>query len=185
MNNQFGKGIALATNFDLSAQIPLDSRLVVDTIEDRDNHVTNNRAYMGLMVYVKEDNKTYQYKLNTLEDGSKVVGWGALEGDVIAKDFESVHTSDINFSIVEKKSLKKNNKDFFPITHEEAIYDSKGINIPAKYQTINDTNLKTNNKTIVGGINELHSSSYNVILTDEQVTSLLQGIDNNISKLNI
>ena len=58
---EFGKGIALAGGFDLGAKAPLDSRLTVATIEERDAHVTGNRAYEGMLVYVEADKITYQY----------------------------------------------------------------------------------------------------------------------------
>lgn len=58
---EFGKGIPLASGFDLGAKKPLDSRNVVDTIEERDIHVLENRAYEGMVVYVKEEKKQYRY----------------------------------------------------------------------------------------------------------------------------
>lgn len=60
-NAKFGKGIALAGGFDLGAKAPLDSRDTVATIEERDAHVTGNRAYDGMLVYVEADQVTYQY----------------------------------------------------------------------------------------------------------------------------
>lgn len=56
----FGKGITVASGFDLGAKSPLDSRATVKTIEERNAHVTGNRAYEGMLVYVEEDKKTYQ-----------------------------------------------------------------------------------------------------------------------------
>ena len=56
----FGKGITVASGFDLGAKAPLDSRLTVKTIEERNAHVTGNRAYEGMLVYVEADKKTYQ-----------------------------------------------------------------------------------------------------------------------------
>lgn len=64
----FGKGITVASGFDLGAKAPLDSRLTVKTIEERDAHVTGNRAYEGMLVYVEADNKTYQLINNTWEE---------------------------------------------------------------------------------------------------------------------
>ena len=58
---KFGKGIGVAAGFDLGAQKPLDSRYTVATIEERDAHVTGNRAYDGMLVFVEADKKTYQY----------------------------------------------------------------------------------------------------------------------------
>lgn len=66
-NAKFGKGIALAGGFDLGAKAPLDSRETVATIEERDAHVTGNRAYDGMLVFVEADKITYQYILG--EDG--------------------------------------------------------------------------------------------------------------------
>lgn len=58
---KFGKGIGVAAGFDLGAQKPLDSRYTVADIEERDAHVTGNRAYEGMLVFVEADKKTYQY----------------------------------------------------------------------------------------------------------------------------
>lgn len=56
----FGKGIALAAGFDLGAAIPLDARVVAQSIAERDAHVDNNRAYEGMQVYVIEEKTNYQ-----------------------------------------------------------------------------------------------------------------------------
>ena len=57
----FGKGINITSGFDLGAESPLDSREVVNTLEELDIHVSEHRAYEGMMVYVKETQKVYQY----------------------------------------------------------------------------------------------------------------------------
>lgn len=64
----FGKGITVASGFDLGAKAPLDSRLTVKTIEERDAHVAGNRAYEGMLVFVEADKKTYQLINNTWEE---------------------------------------------------------------------------------------------------------------------
>lgn len=64
----FGKGITVASGFDLGAKAPLDSRLTVKTIEERNAHVTGNRAYEGMLVYVEADKKTYQLIDNSWEE---------------------------------------------------------------------------------------------------------------------
>lgn len=60
----FGKGIPLASGFDYGAKSPLDSRICVNTIAERDEHVTSNRAYEGMLVYVTEEKKLYRYEEN-------------------------------------------------------------------------------------------------------------------------
>lgn len=57
----YGKGISLASGFDLGAKSPLDSRSIVNTIAERDAHVSGNRAYPGMAVYVLEEQKEYRY----------------------------------------------------------------------------------------------------------------------------
>ena len=57
----YGKGISVASGFDLGAKSPLDTRIVANTIEERNAHATGNRAYEGMIVYVIEDETNYQY----------------------------------------------------------------------------------------------------------------------------
>ena len=58
----FGKGIPLSSGFDYGAKSPLDSRICVNTISERDEHVRLNRAYEGMLVYVVKEKKTYRYE---------------------------------------------------------------------------------------------------------------------------
>ena len=55
-------GINVASGFKLQAQVPLDGRSVVDTIEDRDALITENGAYEGMRVYVKATQTMYTLK---------------------------------------------------------------------------------------------------------------------------
>ena len=64
----YGKGITVASGFDLSAKAPLDTRNVVNTIEERDAHVRGNRAYEGMKVYVLAEKKEYRYNGNDWEE---------------------------------------------------------------------------------------------------------------------
>jgi hypothetical protein len=59
--NNFGKGIKVTSGFDLSAKGPLDNRTVVDTLAQRDAHITSGRGYEGLKVYVCNEKKEYLY----------------------------------------------------------------------------------------------------------------------------
>lgn len=55
-------GIGVASGFKLQAKAPIDTRQVVDTIDDRNALITENGAYEGMQVYVKADKKTYLLK---------------------------------------------------------------------------------------------------------------------------
>lgn len=67
-NSSYGNGIVISSGFDLGAKSPLDSRIIVNTIEERDLHVTENRAYEGIVIFVNSDKKTYQLVNNTWEE---------------------------------------------------------------------------------------------------------------------
>ena len=57
----FGQNIVIANGFDLGKQAPVDSRYLCATIAERDEHVTGNRAYEGMQVYVTENHTLYKY----------------------------------------------------------------------------------------------------------------------------
>ena len=65
MSMEFGKGIGVSSGFDLGTKGPLDSRITVATIADRDAHSTKNRAYEGMLVYVEADKTLYQFVDNS------------------------------------------------------------------------------------------------------------------------
>ena len=71
-------GIGVASGFKLQAKNPLDGRLVVDSIADRDALITENGAYEGMVVYVKADKTLYKL------DGTTTSDWSAIGGDVAA-----------------------------------------------------------------------------------------------------
>ena len=93
-------GITVASGFKLQAKAPLDGRLVVDTIEERNALVTENGAYEGMVVYVKADNTLYKL------DGTANSDWSAVGGDVAA-DLSSltarVDTAEDDIDAIEEK----------------------------------------------------------------------------------
>lgn len=101
---EFGKGIALAGGFDLGAKAPLDSRLTVATIEERDAHVTGNRAYEGMLVYVETDKITYQY----VADAEGNLSWkefGFNETDFLMHVADNLTTEDANKVLSAKQGV--------------------------------------------------------------------------------
>lgn len=75
IDNKYGSGVVYTAAIDLGAQKPLDSRIAVQTITERDAHVTGNRAYVGMQVYVADDEKTYIY------NGTSGTSWDVLVTD--------------------------------------------------------------------------------------------------------
>lgn len=180
-NSQFGigQGITITTGFDVATQKPLDARTVVHDLVELGN-MPAGMIYLGLTVFVISENKLYQRKYKVDEDGFYIKDdqgnieeeWGPIESEISSKDIEVLE--EIDFDNAPNYLLQKNKKDFFPLTHESAVFvDYKTISydgdnnvvygdkvngkvISDKYQTIVDPTLKTLNKTIPGAINEVN-----------------------------
>lgn len=77
----YGKSIPITSGFDLGAKSPLDTRSIVNTIEERNAHVTGNRVYEGMKVYVLAEKKEYRYNGNDWEEvrGTTEVSQGETE----------------------------------------------------------------------------------------------------------
>ena len=69
-------GITLASNFDVNAALPLDSRMVVADLTARDA-IDAGRRYAGMTVYVVADTITYQLKGGILNADWTEYGSGA------------------------------------------------------------------------------------------------------------
>lgn len=108
-NPKFGKGIALAGGFDLGAKAPLDSRYTVATIEERDAHVTGNRAYEGMLVFVEADKKTYQYVANS-EGNLSWVEFGFNADKLQAEIVDNLTTDDATKILSAKQGKVLNEK---------------------------------------------------------------------------
>lgn len=78
----YGKGITVASGFDLGAKSPLDHRTIVETIADRDAHVAGNRAYEGMVVFVKENQTSYQY-VKITEAETETFKWKVFGADAV------------------------------------------------------------------------------------------------------
>lgn len=152
----YGKGITVASGFDLGAKSPLDSRIVANTVEERDAHVTNNRAYDGMVVYVIEDKTTYQYLdgewvifgaevIDNLASDSTIKGLSANQGRVLDEKISAVNdevkqVSNELFSVNEKLD---NIGETLEHTHDYNELINKP-NIPSRVsQLTNDVNYAT------------------------------------------
>lgn len=172
-----GKGIRITTGFDLATQLPLDSRVVVKNMTDL-RAMPKDKIYLGLLVHVVEDNKLYQWKYNLNEDGelSEEPDWGPIEAEVSTKDISDL--SEIDFVNTPSLQLQKNKNNFFPIVHEKYIYDDSAVALPDKYQTKVDESLDTEDKSIVGSVNELNTKM------EDTIEEFRQQIQKTIDSLN-
>ena len=183
----YGKGITVASGFDLSAKSPLDTRNIVNTIEERNAHVLGNRAYEGMKVYVLADKKEYRYngtdwevvsgltdeQLNQLRiayehSQSTHITQGDLQGlatesyvnTKIAEDLSNYATKDELNTKVDKEKGKS------------LILDTE-IERLANVTNYDDTELRTELST-KANISDLHEHSNKDVLdriTIEKITS--------------
>ena len=183
---KFGNGISITTGFDVATQLPLDSRTVVQTQADLEN-ISDNIKYEGLLVFVVDQNKLYQWKQELLEDGTYTPDyrWGPIESEISAKKIEDI--SELDFDNIKSLQMQKNKVNFFPITHEKFIYNEKGETLfeeLKEYQKKdlsedeNGEKLETDKQTIVGAINELNSKM------EETIEQFEQRISQTIADLN-
>ena len=190
--SNYGKGIPLASGFDLGAKIPLDARTVVNTIEERDAHVTNNRVYVGMRVFVSNENKEYLWNGTDWE----LVPNKTYVDDAVANvkiDEEQLANYATKDEIPTKTSQLTNDSNF---TTESYVTDAinnasvgggEGASIDLSvYQTKVDANLVTTDKTIVGAINELDVESIkaedfedNSIIIENNLTSRVSSLETN------
>ena len=201
-NIGMGDGITITTGFDVSAQLPLDTRTVVRTIADL-HAIPQDVIYMGLLVYVIEDNKLYQWKRVLQEDKTEKIEWGPIEAEVSAIELDSLKeenieegllkiTDEIDFENTPALMMQKNKDNFFPITYKEFVYNNEGISLAEELNEYQKKELAaeeadkllTENKTIIGAINELNSSLDNAIseFKDEMGTTI-QDSKNSIAQM--
>lgn len=139
----YGNGIKIASGFDLGAKAPLDTRTVVNTIEERNAHVTNNRAYIGMKVCVLESMKEYIYN-GTSWDESGGISDEELQQLITAYEHsQSSHApsdaqknSDITKTEIEEKLIG----DITSHTHSQYLTEHQDISHLAS-ETYVDTKI--------------------------------------------
>lgn len=187
-NENFGderKGITITANFDIAAQKPLDSRTVVRTRQELE-YMDKDLIYMGLLVYVIEDNKLYQWKRVLQEDKSEKIEWGPIEAEVSAVEFNDEFKDEeiTDYSIIPPLMMQKNKDNFYPVTYEDYVFCKNGQTLLEAYQKKdlsadeNGEKLETEMQTIVGAINELNSKM------DETIEEFTERINKTIEDLN-
>ena len=139
----YGNGIKIASGFDLGAKAPLDTRTVVNTIEERNAHVTGNRAYVGMKVCVLESMKEYIFN-GTSWDESGGISDEELGQLIAAYDHsQSSHApsdaqknSDITKTEIEEKLIG----DITSHTHSQYLTEHQDISHLAS-ETYVDTKI--------------------------------------------
>ena len=173
----YGKGIKVASGFDLGAKSPLDTRSIVNTIEERNAHVTGNRAYIGMKVYVLENAKEYVYNGTGWDEFGGISDEELAQLTVAYQHSQTKHVTEDD--IPSNVSELVNDLSFATETYVtnkilEAELNDKEVDLSG-YQTITDTTLETANKTIVGAINEINTK-INSIATESDIDEMFDNL---------
>ena len=171
--SNFGKGITVASGFDLGAKAPLDSRLIAETLDELQEHIDNNRAYEGMMVYVKETQLTYQYlgeRWMVFTSGGGGSGQGT---SIIVNDLNSflINASlSANQGRVLREMIETVQSNFY--TKEEIdqlheILNNKDLQFEEKFNNISNY-LPRNLSSFVNDMN---------FVTEENFEEILSGIE--------
>ena len=155
----YGKGITVASGFDLGAKSPLDTRTITNTIAERNAHVTGNRVYEGMKVYVLSEKKEYMYNGTDWEEVGGITDEQLEQLTIAYEHSQTTHVSEDD--IPTKVSDLTNDLSFATqnyVTNEIAKAQLEGEDIDLSgYQSSLDERLQTTDKTIVGAINEINS----------------------------
>lgn len=190
-NFGIGNGITITTGFDVSTQLPLDSRTVVNNLDELAN-IPSTVVYLGLLVFVIDENKLYQWKWIIPEEETEApyIGWGPIESEVSTK--EILDLSEIDPENTPVLMMQKNKKNFFPIVHEKSIYieDSESedpnnsVSLEDKYQTRYDEAFETENKTVTGSVNELNTKMEDTLQEFRtEIAVTLQNLKDDVAKM--
>lgn len=189
---KFGNGISITTGFDVATQLPLDSRTVVQTQADLEN-ISDSIKYEGLLVFVVDQNKLYQWKQELLEDGTYTPDyrWGPIESEISAKKIEDI--GELDLDNIKSLQMQKNKVNFFPITHEKFIYNEKGESLFEELKEYQKKDLsaeeggeklETEMQTIVGAINELNSKMDNTIEDfEKKINQTIEDLNTSVDKM--
>lgn len=181
----YDTGILMTNGFSIAAQKPADLKYLADTIADRDNYVTNNISYEGMLVYVKETKKVYQLIDNTwnefgfnpaefqaniydgLDSDSQILGLSAKQGKILNQKI-TTHETNVNIHITAEEKATWNAKA------STAVATQTADGLMSKSDKIKLDSIETGAKNYVHP--ETHSPSIiaqdanNRFVTDEQIT---------------
>ena len=147
MHDLFNKSIPLSSGFAPGIKNPLDSRLSVQTITERDDIVVSNVGYLGMIVFVIDEGKHYKLVDEAL---NKWEEFGTGSGSVDLTDYQKI----------EDNSLTTTAKKI-----PDAINELDG-----EIGVLDD--LKTSNKTsIIESVNELFDDKVNTSDIVDNLTS--------------
>ena len=180
--SDFGKGITVTSGFDLGAKAPLDSRLIAETLDELQEHIDNNRAYEGMMVYVKETQLTYQYlgeRWMVFTNGS----YSGQETPIIVDDLNSFlidASLSANQGRVLREMIEMVQSNFY--TKEEVdqlheILNNKNLEFEEKFNNISNY-LPRNLSAFVNDMNFVTEENFEEILSGIEIPTKTSQLEN-------
>lgn len=177
--SMYDTGILMTSGFSIAAAKPADLKYIANTIQDRDNYVTNNLAYEGMLVYVKADEKTYQYRKTGWEEfGFNLEKFQSNIYDDLDSDSTTLALSAKQGKVLDTKiTAHSNNTTVHVTTDEKNTWNAKASTNLAT-QTANGLMSNTDKKKLdsisVDDINDatkITQDETHRFVTDEQIAA--------------
>ena len=181
----YGKGITIASGFDLGAKSPLDTRSIVNTIEERNAHVIGNRVYEGMKVYVLAEKKEYRYNGNDWEEVGGITDEQLEKLTIAYEHSQTPHATEeyvdakiattnsyVNEMLGGKRLVYLTQAEYDNLTEEEKNNTDVVYNITDSFGFDGDYNSLTNKPNIPTKTSELVNDS--TYVTESGVLEIIE-----------
>ena len=177
----YGNGIKLTTGFDVGAKSPLDNKSVVETIDERDAFVTDNLAYEGLEVYVKETKTKYRYNGTSWIDLDTQSGSKSGTGEGLTTEQAQQLTTAYEHSQTPHVSADDIPTNISDLTNDSGFITSSDLpTVPTKVSDLeNDRGYLISIPEEYITETELEAKGY--LTSHQDISNLQSKIDNNLA----
>ena len=171
----YDTGIKMTSGFSIGAKKPADLKFLADTLDDRDAYVTNNLSYEGMLVFVNDTKKTYQFINNSWKEfgfNQEEFVKGIYDG--LDSDSTSLALSARQGKVLNQKISTHDSNTVKHITSEERQTWNNKAETTLVTQTSNGL-MSSTDKTKLDGIqknanNYTHPDSHPASMIDEDST---------------
>ena len=166
----YDTGILMTSGFSIASGKPADLKYLADTIQDRDNYVTDKLAYEGMLVYVISEEKTYQYKKTGWEEfGFNLDKFISNIYDGLDSDNATLSLSANQGKVLNKKITDHIDSNIIHITEEERIKWNNKIDSTTLVTQTSDGLMSKSDKIKLDSINK-HPETHPATIIEEDET---------------
>ena len=170
----YDNGILMTNGFSIASQKPADLKFLAESIADRDNYVTNNLAYEGMLVFVSDTKKTYQY----IDNNWKEFGFNQeeFEGNIhdgLDSDSSTLALSARQGKVLNEKLTTHTTDNTKHITAEERQQWNAKASTAVATQTENGLMSATDKKNLDDAVTKIEQLIEKVTTLENNQASML------------